>query len=57
MTQKHYMDITHLKPALADGFQAGDEVIIQEKIDGANFSIRYDRERAIKYWHSQERKS
>jgi len=38
------MDITHLKPALADGFQAGDEVIIQEKIDGANFSIRYDRE-------------
>lgn len=44
MTQKHYMDITHLKPALADGFQAGDEVIIQEKIDGANFSIRYDRE-------------
>ena len=44
MTQKHYMDITHLKPALADGFQVGDEIIIQEKIDGANFSIRYDRE-------------
>lgn len=42
MEQKSYMDIQRLKPTFADGFQVGDMIIVQEKIDGANFSIRYD---------------
>ena len=42
--QKKYMDIERLKPAFAEGFEVGDDIVIQEKIDGANFSIRYDKE-------------
>lgn len=44
MEQKKYMDIERLKPTFADGFEKGDYIVIQEKIDGANFSIRYDEE-------------
>ena len=44
MVQKKYMDIERLKDKYADGFQKGDYIIVQEKIDGANFSIRYDEE-------------
>lgn len=44
MKQKHYMDIERLKPNYADGFNVGDKIVIQEKIDGANASIRYDKE-------------
>ena len=39
---KHYMDIQRLKVSFVDGFQKGDYIYIQEKIDGANFSIKYD---------------
>lgn len=42
MNQKSYMDIQRLNPAFSDGFQRGDRIVVQEKIDGANFSIRYD---------------
>lgn len=42
MDQKKYMDIQVLKPAISDGFRPGDHIVVQEKIDGANFSIRYD---------------
>lgn len=42
MEQKKYMDIERLKEKYIGGFQIGDHIIIQEKIDGANFSIRYD---------------
>ncbi len=42
--QKHYLDIERLKPNYLDAFLEGDEIVIQEKIDGANFSIRYDAE-------------
>ena len=42
--QKHYMDIERLKPSFIEGFEVGDDIVIQEKIDGANFSIRYDKE-------------
>lgn len=42
MDRKSYMDIQRLKPAFSDGFRVGDEIVVQEKIDGANFSIRYD---------------
>ena len=41
---KHYMDIERLKEKYVDGFQKGDHIIVQEKIDGANFSIRYNEE-------------
>lgn len=44
MEQKKYMDIERLKDKFADGFQKGDYIVVQEKIDGANFSIRYDEE-------------
>lgn len=44
MNQKSYIDIQRLKPDIADGFRAGDHIVVQEKIDGANFSIRYDAE-------------
>jgi hypothetical protein len=36
--QKHYLDIERLKPNYLDAFSEGDEIVIQEKIDGANFS-------------------
>lgn len=35
MKQKLYMDIERLKPDYTDGFQVGDKIILQEKIDGA----------------------
>lgn len=41
---KKYMDIERLKPKHLDGFDKGDLIYIQEKIDGANFSIKYDEE-------------
>lgn len=44
MEQKKYMDIERLKDKYVDGFQKGDYIVVQEKIDGANFSIRYDEE-------------
>lgn len=42
MKQKKFMDIERLKESMIDGFQKGDHIVVQEKIDGANFSIRYD---------------
>ena len=44
MKQKKFMDIERLKDKYADGFQKGDYIVVQEKIDGANFSIRYNAE-------------
>lgn len=44
MKQKKYMDIERLKDKYVDGFQKGDYIVVQEKIDGANFSIRYNEE-------------
>lgn len=44
MNQKHYLDIERLVPRFVPGFRPGDRIVIQEKIDGANFSIRYDEE-------------
>lgn len=44
MEQKKFMDIERLKDKYVDGFRKGDYIIVQEKIDGANFSIRYDEE-------------
>lgn len=38
------MDIQRIKPEYADGFNVGDYIVIQEKIDGANAAIRYDAE-------------
>ena len=44
MEQKKFMDIQRLKEGYADGFQPGDMIVIQEKYDGSNASIRYDSE-------------
>lgn len=47
MEQKHYMDIERFKEKYADGFTTNDDIVIQEKVDGSNFSIRYDNENNI----------
>ena len=44
MKQKHFMDIERLKEKFEEGFRVGDHIVIQEKIDGSCFSIRYDEE-------------
>ena len=44
MEHKKFMDIQRIKESIVDGFQKGDRIIIQEKIDGANSAIRYDSE-------------
>lgn len=44
MEQKKYMNIERLNDRHMDGFQKGDYIVVQEKIDGANFSIRYEEE-------------
>jgi hypothetical protein len=44
MEHKKYMDIERLKPSFVDGFEKGDHIVIQEKIDGANASWQYDNE-------------
>jgi len=38
------MDIQTFKTKMSDGFNKGDHIIIQEKIDGANASYQYDIE-------------
>ena len=42
MNHKKFMDIQRIKEGIVDGFEKGDYIIIQEKIDGANAAIRYD---------------
>lgn len=44
MTHKRYMDIEHIREGNCLGFNIGDHIIIQEKIDGANAAVRYDSE-------------
>lgn len=44
MEHKKFMDIERIKDNYAGGFQPGDYIIIQEKIDGANAAVRYDPE-------------
>lgn len=51
MKQKHFMDIvklveedSELTMSNAAAFTPGDQVVIQEKVDGANASFRYDTE-------------
>lgn len=45
MEQKSFMDIQRLKKKdFADGFRPGDEIVLQEKVDGSNASFRYDVE-------------
>lgn len=55
MQMKKFMDIERLKPAFLPGFEIGDHIIIQEKIDGANFSIRYDAEHDVVAAFSRKR--
>lgn len=44
MVHKKFMDIQRIKEKYAEGFNKGDEIVIQCKIDGANAAIRYDSE-------------
>lgn len=44
VNHKKFMDIERIKEEITGGFEVGDEIVIQEKIDGANAAIRYDFE-------------
>lgn len=44
MKHKSYMDIKVASPATINGFEVGDHIVIQTKVDGANAAIRYDPE-------------
>ncbi len=44
MKHKSFMDIERYKTSFNDGFEKGDHIVIQEKIDGANCAVRYDGE-------------
>lgn len=44
MQQKKFMDIERIKDSNIGNFYIGDEIVIQEKVDGSNSSIRYDKD-------------
>ena len=44
MVHKRFMDISRIKENYANGFNKGDYIVIQEKLDGSNCAIRYDSE-------------
>lgn len=44
MKHKSFIDIEHANADNIGEFKPGDEIIIQEKIDGTNAAIRFDRE-------------
>ena len=51
MEQKHFMEISYVKEQDTDltsantkGFEVGDQIVIQEKVDGASASFTYDKE-------------
>ena len=44
MEQKRYVDIERLKDKYALAFKGGEHIVCQEKLDGANASIRYNPE-------------
>lgn len=41
---KHYIDIERCKEKYTETFSIGEDIIIQEKIDGSNASILYDKD-------------
>ncbi len=55
MEQKSYIDIQRFKPSFMNGFHQEDDIVVQEKIDGANFSIRYDEEENVVRSYSRKR--
>lgn len=44
LKHKSYMDIQIFKTKISDGFNKGDRIVIQEKLDGANSSFQYNKE-------------
>lgn len=44
LNHKTYMDIQRMQVNYNNGFEKGDLIYIQEKIDGANASFQYDKE-------------
>ena len=45
MEQKQYLNIFRLRDDDLPDFHVGDHIIVEEKVDGANFSFRYDAEK------------
>lgn len=43
MEHRKFMDIERIKEGYASGFNKGDLIYIEEKIDGSNAAIRYDK--------------
>lgn len=43
--QQQYLNISRLRDDDLPDFHVGDRIIVEEKIDGANFSFRYDAEK------------
>lgn len=56
MKRTPYLNIHRLKEKYAYGFTPGDHIVIQEKIDGSNFSFCYDEEKdaILSFSHSAE---
>lgn len=44
LKHKHYMDIQNMNYEIGVKFHEGDDIVIQEKIDGANASFQYNNE-------------
>lgn len=44
MTHNKFIDIERIRDDNVSGFEKGDHICIQEKIDGANAAVRYDPE-------------
>lgn len=44
LKHKHYMDIQNMNFEIGVKFHEGDDIIIQEKVDGANASFQYNSE-------------
>lgn len=43
-TMKKYVDIVRANAAYLNSFEVGEPIVIEEKINGANFSFRYDED-------------
>lgn len=55
MKQKKYVDIERCKECYAENFKIGEHIIIEEKIDFANSSFRYDIEtNSLKAFHGEK---
>jgi ATP-dependent RNA circularization protein (DNA/RNA ligase family) len=42
MEQKKYLDIERVKLEYSNAFELGEDIVVEEKLDGSNVSIVYD---------------